>query len=147
MPKGSITHRVTVPASTDEVWLLFQEPATWKGIGPIDDIDDVRIDQADRLVSFGWNTHIGPTRYRGKSAMVKNVPGERLLMKLTSSEMSGSLKVNLKPEDTETLVTVQLDFVAKGPMSSLFFPLISEAIKNGLRDQVDSFAANWEQDG
>lgn len=125
-----------------EVWQRFQEPETWRGIGPIDDIANVRI-EGDRLVSFTWNTHVGPTRYRGKSSMIENKPPDQIVMRLDSSEMVGRLTVGLTEEPDETLVGVTLDFSTKGTMASLFFPVISEAIKNGLRTQVDAFASEW----
>ena len=146
MPRGSFAHKVVVPGTPEDVWGRFQDPSTWKGIGPIDDIGNVRHD-GDRLVSFDWVTHVGPTRYRGKSSMIENLPGERLLMRLSSTEMGGRLTVVLTGDDTHaTLVEVTLDFATKGTMSSLFFPVIAEAVKNGLRSQVDAFAAGWVSD-
>lgn len=142
MPRGSHAHHVTIPASTADVWLRFQEPETWRGIGPIDEIRDVRLD-GERLTGFAWSTHIGPTRYRGTSTMLENIPGERLVMKLSSSEMAGALKVRLSPNGDGTEVAVVMEFVTRGPMSSLFFPVISDAIRNGLTSQVDAFAAGW----
>ncbi len=124
------------------MWKRFQLPETWKGIGPIDDVGDIRID-GDRLVSFTWKTHIGPSRYRGRSSLMENAPGKRVVMRLDSSEMNGTLSVDLTAAGASTLMDVRLDYITKGTMSSLFFPIISEAIEKGLRSQVDDFAATW----
>lgn len=146
MPKGSFTHQTSVPATPSEVWERFQDPETWKGIGPIDGIEGVERD-GDRLLAFRWNTHVGPTRYRGRSTMTENLPGRRVSMELDSSEMGGRLSVDLEGDDDATLVAVRLDFATKGTMSALFFPVIAEAIQNGLRTQVDAFGTAWEGAG
>jgi hypothetical protein len=145
MPRGSFAHQVAVAATPNDVWERFQEPETWRGIGPIDDVGNVQID-GDRLVSFTWQTHVGPTRHRGKSSMIENTPGKRLVMQLNSAEMGGKLTVALTSEEDTTVIDVALDYATKGTMSSLFFPIISEAIANGLRTQVDDFAARWNGD-
>ena len=145
MPRGSFSHTVAVPAQPQEVWERFQEPDTWQGIGPIDDIADVRV-EGERLISFTWNTHVGPTRYRGKSSMIENHPPDRVVMRLDSNEMIGRLTVALTAVDASTQVEVTLDYATKGTMASLFFPVISQAIESGLGTQVDEFAAGWEAD-
>lgn len=145
MPRGSYAHRVGVPASATDVWERFQDPRTWEGIGPIDDVRDVHVD-GDRLVSFSWSTHVGPSRYRGRSSIVENVPGKRIVMRLDSTEMGGALAVDLDDGGDETTIEVTLDVVTKGTMSSLFFPIISETITRGLAAQVEQFAASWDGD-
>lgn len=142
MPRGSYRHQVGVPASAEDVWTRFQDPVTWEGIGPIDDVQDIEVD-GDRLVSFRWTTHVGPSRYRGRSTIVENLPGKRIVMRLDSTEMGGTLAVDIDAKRGGTTVAVSLDVVTKGPMSSLFFPVISEAITRGLPTQVDAFAAGW----
>jgi carbon monoxide dehydrogenase subunit G len=142
MPRGSFSHRIDVPAPASEVWERFQEPRTWQGIGPIDEIRDVEVD-GDRLVAFTWSTHVGPSRYRGRSTIVENVPGKRVVMRLDSTEMGGALAVDLLDDSGATSVDVSLQVVTRGPMSSLFFPIISEAITRGLPAQVDAFAASF----
>lgn len=143
MPRGSYTHQIAVPASATDVWARFQDPRTWEGIGPIDDVRDVRVD-GDRLVSFGWSTHVGPSRYRGRSSIVENLPGNRIVMRLDSTEMGGTLVVDLDADGDETAIRVTLEVVTRGTMSSLFFPVISETITRGLATQVEAFAANWD---
>ncbi len=143
MPRGSYVHHVAVPASANDVWARFQDSETWEGIGPIDDVRDVRVD-GDRLVSFSWSTHVGPSRYRGRSTIVENVPGRRIVMRLDSTEMAGSLAVDLDEQSDETKIAVTLAVVTKGTMSSLFFPIISETITKGLATQVEAFAATWD---
>ena len=38
------------------------------------------------------------------------------------------------------MVTVTLEVVSRGTLSTLFFPVVSEAIAKGLPSQVDRFA-------
>ena len=143
MPRGSFSHRIEVTAPASEVWERFQDPHTWRGIAPIDEIRDVDVD-GDRLVSFAWSTHVGPSRYRGRSTIVENLPGRRVVMRLDSTEMGGALSVDLAEDAGLTAVDVSLQVVTKGTMSSLFFPIISEAITRGLPAQVDAFAASFD---
>ena len=66
-----------------------------------------------------------------------------MVLDLDTSEITGSLETNLAPNgDGTTLVTVTLEVVSRGTLSTLFFPMVSQAIARGLPAQVNQFAAS-----
>jgi hypothetical protein len=62
-------------------------------------------------------------------------------LELDAREVAGTLETHLSPNGQgTTIVTVTLEVVSRGTLSTLFFPVVSEAIAKGLPAQVDRFA-------
>lgn len=143
MPRATFTHQATATASPADVWTVLQEAETWGNIGPVEHITDPSSDDLGNLQGFRWSTTVAAKRYPGTAQVRTAVPGERMVLDLDAREVAGSLEAHLEPNgDGTTIVTVTLEVVSRGTLSTLFFPLVSETIAKGLPAQVDRFAAS-----
>ncbi len=141
MPQARFTHQATANAPIESVWDSLQNAQTWANIGPVEDIIDSKTDDNGQLQSFRWSTTVAMKRYPGTAEVVTSEIGERMVLDLDAREVAGSLETHLTPNgDGTTIVTVTLEVVSRGTMSTLFFPVVSEAIAKGLPTQVDHFA-------
>lgn len=128
------------PRSPREVWDGLQDASTWANIGPVEQVWEP-VHASEALVSFKWRTTVGPTRYDGVAKVVTSDPLQAMELSLDAGEVTGSLRTDLAPEATGTLITVTLVVVSRGLLSTMFFPVISEAVGKGLAAQVEHFAA------
>ncbi len=141
MPRATFTHQATANAPIEKVWESLQEAETWANIGPVEDIEDSTSDDEGQLQSFRWSTTVAMRRYPGTAKVVSVDPGSRMLLDLDAREVAGTLETHLAPNGTgTTLVTVTLEVVSRGTISTLFFPVVSETIAKGLPVQVEHFA-------
>ncbi len=143
MPRATFTHQANASATLDEVWTALQTAETWANIGPVEDVRDPDIDDAGQLRSFRWSATVAARRYPATAQVSKVVHNERMKLDLDAREVVGSLETHLEPDgEGTTIVTVTLEVVSRGTLSTLFFPVVSEAIAKGLPAQVDRFAAS-----
>ena len=143
MPRATFTHQATAFATTDDVWTALQTAETWANIGPVENVHDPDIDETGHLRSFRWSAMVASRRYPGTAQVTKAVHHERMKLDLDAREVVGSLETHLEPNgDGTTIVTVTLEVISRGTLSTLFFPVVSEAIAKGLPTQVDAFAAS-----
>lgn len=144
MPSATYRHTVTIDAAPEQVWDGLQEPDIWSSLGPVQNVWDPVVNDGV-LDGFRWSTEIGGVVYNGTGrATVQERPDEYELV-LDTSEMSGTITVVLSPANpggTDATVTVELR--SKGLLSSMFFPLVSRAVGDGLADQVQGMAARLE---
>jgi len=141
MPRATFTHQATAAASSDAVWARLQDAETWANIGPVEDVRDPEVDDSGQLESFRWSTSVASKRYPGTARVTHAEPGERMTLDLDAREVAGSLETHLEPNgDGTTIITVTLEVISRGTLSTLFFPIVSEAIAKGLPAQVDTFA-------
>ena len=147
MPRATFTHQATAAASAADVWVALQEAETWANIGPVEDVSDPEVDQEGLLRSFRWSTTVASKRYPGTAQVTTTIPLERMILALDAREVAGSLETHLEPNgDGSTIVTVTLEVISRGTLSTLFFPIVSEAIARGLPQQVDDFAWSLSSD-
>ncbi len=141
MPRATFTHQATAAASPAEVWISLQNAETWANIGPVEDVSQPEQDAAGQLQSFRWSTTVASKRYPGTAEVTHAEPHRRMVLSLDAREVAGSLETHIEPNgDGTTIVTVTLEVVSRGTLSTLFFPIVSEAIAKGLPKQVDGFA-------
>lgn len=141
MPSATFTHRATAPTSADQVWESLQNAETWANIGPVEGVHDAVHSADGDLTSFRWHTSVAAKRYPGVAAVSDVQPQERMLLELDAREVVGSLEALLESNgDGTTVITINLRVTSKGTLSTLFFPVVSEAIAKGLPRQVDEFA-------
>lgn len=141
MPRATFTHQATAAASAEAVWARLQDAATWANIGPVEDVSDPEMDESGQLQAFRWSTSVAAKRYPGTARVTQADPHKRMTLDLDAREVAGSLETHLEPNgDGTTIVTVTLEVVSRGTLSTLFFPIVSEAIAKGLPAQVDAFA-------
>lgn len=141
MPRAIFTHQAVADAAPDEVWKTLQRAETWSNIGPVEHVSDSETDGEGNLTRFRWATTVAAKRYPGIATVRDAEPYERMTLDLDAREVVGHLETHLEPDgDGQTIVTVTLEVVSRGALSTLFFPLVSEAVAKGLPDQVDRFA-------
>jgi len=141
MPSATFTHTAHTPTQADEVWDRLQVVDTWSKIGPIDQVWDP-VHHSGRLHSYRWSTTVGPTSYRGTARVVEADKPRLMRLQLDAGEMTGDLTTELHHNgDGTTRITVTLAVISRGMLSTLFFPVVAEAIGRGLPRQVDDFAA------
>ena len=143
MPRATFSHQSTAAATVAEVWASLQNAETWANIGPVEDVSDPETDEGGQLESFRWSTTVAAKRYPGTAQVTSSSPQEQRVLDLDAREIAGSLETHLEPNgDGTTIVTVTLNVISRGTLSTLFFPIVSEAIARGLPAQVDRFAGS-----
>jgi hypothetical protein len=141
MPRATFSHQAVAAASVEEVWERLQLAETWANIGPVEDVIESASSDDGQLESFVWTTTVARKHYTGTAAVSDAVFGKRMTLDLDAREVAGTLETHLAPNGNgTTIITVTLEVVSRGTLSTLFFPVVSEAIARGLPDQVDEFA-------
>jgi len=145
MPRASFTHQVTVPRSADEIWEQLQVAETWSNIGPVEDVWDAEHAEDGQLQRYRWSTTVGPRSYRGRAKVVASEPAHLMRLDLDATEVVGTLTTRLSQNGTDaTQLEVTLEIESRGTLSTLFFPVVSDAVGRGLPRQVEEFAAAFE---
>ena len=141
MPKATFTHQAVADSPIGNVWDRLQQAETWENIGPVEEVHDAETNGDGHLKSFHWSTTVAAKHYPGRAQVTVIDSGRRMTMDLDAGEVAGSLEAHLESNGAEsTIVTVTLEVVSRGMLSTLFFPVVSETIAKGLPDQVDRFA-------
>jgi len=144
VPRASFSHNAPLSKTASAVWEALQDASTWAGIGPVDDVWDATHDEDGGLVSFRWSAHVGPTKYKGSATVTIAAEPHHMKLHLDSTELTGALIADIDEEDPSLVVT--LEVASKGPLATMFFPIIAEAIGRGLPQQVEEFAAGLNGD-
>jgi carbon monoxide dehydrogenase subunit G len=141
MPSSTFHDTVTVDAPPELVWDQLQEPDIWSAIGPVEQVWDPTIEDGV-LTGFQWSTDIGGVSYDGTATAVGHERPHRYELVLETSEMAGTITVDLAGEThgAGTDIDVTLELRSKGLLSSMFFPVVSKAVGDGLPDQIQDLA-------
>jgi carbon monoxide dehydrogenase subunit G len=142
MPSATYRSSVTVDADRPAVWDRLQDPDIWRSIGPVQDLWNPELDDGE-LTGFQWSTDIGGVTYEGTGTATDRDRPSRYELVLDTSEMAGTISVDLaeaNPGDG-TAIDVTLELRSKGLLSSMFFPIVSKAVGEGLADQIQDLAA------
>lgn len=141
MPSATFQHTTTIDASKEEVWDGLQNPDVWSAIGPVQEVWDPVVEDGV-LTEFQWSTDLGGVIYNGTGTSTLRERPDRYELVLDTSEMSGSIGIDLSDANPgSTTVDVGLELRSKGLLSSMFFPIVTRAIGDGLPQQVEDLAA------
>jgi hypothetical protein len=141
MPSAAFTHRIVIPRTSDEIWGELQHAETWSNIGPVEQVWDEVHDEAGHLERYRWSTSVGPRTYRGKADVIASEPGRLMRLALDAGEVVGTLTTALSENgDGTTHLEVTLEVVSRGALSTMFFPVVADAVGSGLPMQVERFA-------
>lgn len=142
MPSATFRHTITIDSAPEAVWDSLQNPTVWESVGPVQKVWDPVIEDGV-LIGFQWSTDLGGMVYEGTgTATIQERPDQYQLV-LDTSEMAGTITVDLIPGNREgTTVDVTVELASKGLLSSMFFPVVSRAISDGLPDQVATMATS-----
>lgn len=142
MPRASFSHRAVTPVPVDSVWKQLQLAETWSNIGPVENVSHSQLDGDGRLLSFRWATTVATRHYNGTARVTTADAGSRMRLALDATEVYGSVEAQIEAAgDAGTLITITLEVISRGTLSTLFFPVVRESVARGLPEQVESFAA------
>ena len=139
---ATFTHRVLIARPRSEVWTRLQVPATWELLGPIDEVSQPIVEDG-QLKSFEWTTRAAGQEITGTAYTSDYSPPEHFELSLDAGRISGSLEALLKG-DGETDLEVRLRIRPQGPLATLFFPAVRDAVGSGFADHVEEFAESLE---
>jgi hypothetical protein len=139
MPETSFHHRAVAPAGAASVWDRLQDPAVWAGVAGVDDTSQHR-HRDGLLEGFRFSTRIGGVSYRGSAQVVDSRPGQGMALAIRSSELTGSITVELEPAGDETALYVAMSMRPAGILGTVVFPVVAGAVQSGFADSVDRLA-------
>jgi carbon monoxide dehydrogenase subunit G len=139
MPSQTFGHSASTTADPDVVWEALQDPQTWRDIGPLDEVTGAFSDD-DGLTGFEWSAQAAGRSYRGTARRTAVDPGRRIVLGLTSSEMSGWIEAQVSERAGGSTVTVKMHARSDGLLASMFWGAVAGALERGLRSQVEALA-------
>lgn len=130
------------PALTlDAAWAGLQRPATWATIAGISEITNPVFDEGGNLTAYLFTAAVAGKDYAGKADVRLSSRPTDMVVSISTSEISGQIAANLVPSVDGVRVTINLDLQTRGLLSGMMFPLIANAVRTGLPDQVEQFAS------
>ena len=148
MPTSTASHSVTVAEPAADLWNTLQRAETWADIGPVERVWDPVNDADGHLESYQWSATVAGQEYVGSAKTRASEPGALMQLELDGGEVAGVLTTKLTAVTASTTdVEVVLEVSSRGTLSAMFFPIISNAINQGLPGQVEDFAARIASDG
>ncbi|MGI9609127.1 MAG: SRPBCC family protein [Acidimicrobiia bacterium] len=146
MPSSTASHTVAVSRSPAVLWQMMQQAETWANIGPVDKIWDPHHNDDGTLSGYRFSATVAGREYAGTATTIKSVPDSTMALDLDGGEVAGVLTTVLagNGDSEQTNVEVTLEVSSRGTLSAMFFPVIADAVKRGLPEQVEAFAARIE---
>lgn len=142
MPSDTFSHTTTATASLDDIYAALQDPATWRGVGPIDDVWDATHDD-DSLASFRWSARAAGRSWEGTAERISDAHAPSMALLLDSPEIAGRITIDLAANGAGTDLTVTLLTQSKGLLAGMFWGVIADALRSGLPRQVDEFGGRF----
>lgn len=139
MPSASFHHRAHSPAPVQDAWTALQAPETWSALAGVDDVTDV-VHADGVLESFEFTVSVAGTQYQGRAETERSDPPTAMAVRISGSELEGTIEALLEPNDDGTALDVHLTLASKSLIAAMFFPVISAVVGNGLADQVEDLA-------
>jgi hypothetical protein len=140
MPSASFSHTATAPVAIERAFEALQEASTWGAIGGVGEIRDASHDPDGALTGYRFTAEVGGARYPGTATVTRSTPPTDMEVAVDTPEVGATIRVALSRSGQATDVTVDLSVRSKGFLSTLAFPVISNAIGSGLPASVTSFA-------
>jgi len=142
VPTDTFSHTAPASGSAGTIYSALQDPDTWKGIGPIDDVWDAR-HGGELLESFRWSARAAGRDWEGSARRTAHSEGSSITFSLDSSEIAGELSVQTRDTKVGAELTVTLTARSKGFLAGMFWGVISEALRDGFASQVTAFATRF----
>lgn len=116
----------------------LQNPGTWEGVGPIDEVWDAEHDDL-LLTSFRWRARAAGRTWDGTATRTDEESRSSMTLELDSPEVSGAITVSIVPDAGGSHLEVTIRARSKGLLSGMFWGIIADAIRTGLPRQVEDF--------
>lgn len=144
MPSQTFAASSRTAASPDKAWLALQKPQTWEAISGVDEVFDAEHDATGQLTRFRFRSTAAGHQFAGRAVPGPGEPGRSVRWDITTSALEGWVRVDLEPDDQQSMVEVSMQVGSASLMGSFAFPLIASSISNGLQQTVDDFAARLD---
>ncbi len=145
MPSTSVSAAAVTSASLSQVWDRFNDVGTWAGIGLAEEVFDPEFVDG-RLAGFAWTTRAAGITYRGTAGFTIWENPSRLSFDLVNTEITGTIAISTTDDTAGTALEVTVEARSVGLLASMFFPVIAQALQNGLAGQVENFALRLAAD-
>jgi hypothetical protein len=142
MPSDTFSHTVRIDASLQSVAAALQVAATWKGIGPIDEVWDATHEGED-LTGFRWSARAAGKSWEGTATRSDDHKPGTMILDLDSSEIAGALTVSYATDEGGTALTVDLFARSKGVLAGMFWGVVADALRRGLPGQIEAFGSQF----
>lgn len=140
MPETAFRHQVIAPVPPAAVWARLQDPATWATVAGVDATSHHAHD-GESLEGFRFTTSIGGARYEGNARVTEARTGEAMTLSIRSNELTGDIRIGLKPTDPGTELDVDMRMRPAGILGAMVFPIVTSAVSNGFEESVERLAA------
>lgn len=140
MPSATHSHSATTKAPLDDAWTALQQPDLWARLAGVQDVSDTTFFDDGTLQSFSFVVAVAGQKYRGEASTARYTINEDIALHVVSSEMEGTISVQLEPVTASTELSVTIELAPKSFLATIFFPAISSAVGNGMPELVDNLA-------
>lgn len=140
MPSAEFEHTAVAPTTREIAWQQLQNPETWEGLAGVDEVYDAHHDPTGLLTAYRFRATAASVVYEGSATTVEGTNPSNMIIDISTSEVTGRITTALSEVGEGVAVSVTVALRSKGFLSTLFFPVISQALGNGLPVQVETFA-------
>ncbi len=144
VPSATFEHTAVAQATIAAAWQQLQDPDTWQGLAGVEEVFDVHHAPDGLMTAYRFRAVAASQVYEGTAKTVEAVNPSKMVVDIATSEVTGRITTRLSEADGGVAVNVAVSLRSKGFMSTLFFPVIAQAVGSGLPKQVDAFAARLE---
>jgi carbon monoxide dehydrogenase subunit G len=137
----SFSHAATTTAPPAKVWDALQRPETWGSIGGVKQVERPLFDPEGNLTGYDFAVEIGGIDYSGRAFRTAVERERSMVMAIDSTQMTGSIAIDLAPVDVGTRVRVEIGMTPNGFIATMAFPLIIRAVAGGFEETVEDFVA------
>src|SRR5690606_36797616 len=128
-----------VPPAT--VWEALDEEETWSKIPGVDRILSAERDASGYLQAFNFEANVGGRAYVGRATIAERSAPERILWRIQTPDLGGTVGVDTQTEGDGTLLAVAVMVQLGSFLAAIFFPAITAALGRGFGEAVEDFAA------
>lgn len=141
VPSAEFKHTAVAPTSCAKAWQQLQNPDTWLGLAGVDEVFDTHHDLDGLMTAYRFRATAASQVYEGTARTVEAANPSKMVIDISTSEVTARITTLLSEVEEGVAVSVNVALRSKGFLSTLFFPVISQAMSSGLPKQVDAFAA------
>lgn len=141
MPSARFTHSTHADTTLAVAWEAMQRPETWASLAGVEEITDPEFGLEGCLSAYAFTARVAGQIYPGRASTVVSDPPDQMAVRIATSELDGTLNTRLLDASNGITVEVTLELTSKSLLASMFFPVLSTAVGNGLPGQVVAFAA------
>ncbi|MCO6501546.1 MAG: SRPBCC family protein [Acidimicrobiales bacterium] len=143
MPTETFRHTVHTDVPPATVWEALDEEETWSKIPGVDRILSAERDASGDLQAFNFEANVGGRAYVGRATIAERSAPERILWRIQTPDLGGTVGVDIQPEGDGTLLAVEVMVQVDGFLAAMFFPVITAALGRGFGEAVEDFAASF----